>query len=334
MDFISPNILWNLIWIIPLLALCAIIAQNKRKKSIRSIIGQRDPEEFINLSKNKRNLKYLLLSISIIFALIAAARPFWGYEILPFFSSGRDVLIVLDTSKSMLSKDISPSRLEHAKMLIKELVSESKGDRFGIIAFSGSAFLECPLTEDKSSLFSVLGELNTSSIPIGGTNIEKALKTAIKAFKAAKGGYKAVVLITDGDELQGNSVSIIDQLKELKIPLLVVGIGDPNIPALIQYKDTQGNDTFLKDSKGEIVKTKLNENSLKDLAAATEGLYVRSTAVNNGLKDVETRIQALIPEKYSSNNTMRPMERFQIPLLLAVILLFFSLSLGERRRKE
>lgn len=180
----------------------------------------------------------------------------------------------------------------------------------------------------------MLSELNTTSIPVGGTNIEKALKTAIKAFKAAQGGYKAIVLVTDGDELQGNSVSVIEQIKELKIPLIVVGIGDPNIPALIQFKDEKGNDTFLKDSKGEPVKTKLNEKNLKELADATNGLYVRSTAVNNGLSEVESRIKALVPEKYSSTNSRRPLERFQIPLLLSVILLIGSLTLGERRRKK
>jgi len=332
MDFINPNILWNLIWIVPFLLILAVISQNKRKKAIRAIIGDGNSNEVVDLSKNKRHIKYILLSLSIIFAIIASARPFWGYEILPFSTSGRDVLIVLDTSKSMLSKDIPPSRLDHAKMFIKELISASKGDRFGIIAFSGSAFLECPLTEDKNSLFSMLGELNTSSIPIGGTNIERALKTAIKAFKAAQGGYKAIVLISDGDELQGNSASAVEQLKELKVPLIVVGIGDPNIPALIQIRDSQGNDTLLKDSKGEVVKTRLNEAGLKALAAATEGLYVRSTAVNNQLQEVESRIQSLIPEKYASNNTKRPLERFQIPLLLAVICFIGSLFLGERRK--
>lgn len=334
MDFINPNILWNLVWIIPLLIVFFFVAQSKRKKSIKAIIGDKNPGDFINLSQNKRNIKYILLSLSLVLAVLAAARPFWGYEILPFTSSGRDVLIAIDTSKSMLSQDVPPSRLEHSKMFIKELIESSKGDRFGIIAFSGSAFLECPLTEDKSSLFNMLSELNTTSIPVGGTNIEKALKTAIKAFKTAQGGYKAIVLVTDGDELQGNSVSVIEQIKELKIPLIVVGIGDPNIPALIQFKDEKGNDTILKDAKGEPVKTKLNEKNLKELADATNGLYVRSTAVNNGLSEVESRIKALVPEKYSSANSRRPLERFQIPLLLSVILLIGSLTLGERRRKE
>ncbi len=334
MNFINPDILWNLTWIIPILIVCFFLSQSKRKKSINAIIGNKNPNDFINLSQNKRTIRYILLSFSIIFIIVAIARPFWGYEILPFTSYGRDVLIALDTSKSMLSQDVPPSRLDHAKMFIKELIKDSKGDRFGIIAFSGSAFLECPLTEDKSSLFSMLSELNTSSIPIGGTNIERALKTAIKAFKAAQGGYKAIVLITDGDELQGNSVSVIDQIKELKIPLIVVGIGDPNIPALIQFRDEKGNDTYVRDAKGEPVKTKLNEKNLRELADATNGLYVRSTSVNNGLAEVESRINALVPEKYSSANSRRPLERFQIPLLFSAILMIFFLTLGERRREK
>ena len=150
------------------------------------------------------------------FITIATARPYWGFKLLPFSGSGRDILAVIDTSKSMLSKDIRPSRLAHAKLLLKNLIKGTQGDRYGIIAFAGSAFLECPLTMDRTSLYTVLDDINVDSIPVGGTNIEKALDVAIKAFKAAAGGYKAIILITDGDELQGNSPNAINALKKHK----------------------------------------------------------------------------------------------------------------------
>jgi len=331
MNFLYPEILWNLLWVLPLYFILLFYSASKRRKIVKKIIGLRNQKEYINVSFGRRNLRHVLLFFVIVFTFVAAARPYWGYQLLPYTSSGRDILMVLDVSRSMLSRDIAPSRLDHAKFLMRKLIEDTPGDRYGIIAFAGRAFLECPITEDITSLFSIINEMNTSSIPVGGTNIEKAIEQAIKAFKAASGGYKAIILITDGDELQGNCTGIIDQLRDLKIPLFVVGIGNPDVPAPIQINDKKGNLVFLRDLTGEIIKTKLNEELLKKLALATDGLYVRSTAANSGIDELEKRISALVPEKYSSTNISRPLERFRISLLFAVIALLFWLAIGERK---
>ena len=331
MDFLKVNVLWNLIWILPTLFILIFIAKGRRKKYIQTILGKRysDPE-FVNVSPTRRRFRFTLFVIFIVLVIIAAARPYWGYKILPFSGSGRDILVVLDVSKSMLSKDISPSRLAHAKLLLKNLIKATPGDRYGIIAFAGSAFLECPLTGDRNSLYTILNDINTDSIPVGGTNIEKALDEAIRAFKAAEGGYKAVILITDGDELQGDSSNAIKQLENLKIPVFTVGIGDPNKPGLIQLEDDAGQTTFLRDSNNELVKSKLNEPQLKKIAEATNGVYIRSTAVDPGLKTLETKISDIIPQKHDSGSMTRPLERFQVPLFIALIFILLWLAIGEK----
>ncbi len=335
MEFLNVNFLWNLIWVLPLFFILALLATQRRKKFLISVLGKKySNSEYVNLSHNKRSFKVWLLIGIAAFLIIAASRPYWGYKILPFSGSGKDILAVIDVSKSMLSKDIPPSRLEHAKLLLKNLIKNTPGDRYGIIAFAGSAFLECPLTIDRTSLFSILKDINIDSIPVGGTNIEKALKTAVKAFKAAAGGYKAIILITDGDELQGSSENVIVKLKELKTPLLVVGIGDPSKPGLIQLSTKDGQSKFLKDSKGELVKSKLNETQLKKLAEATNGVYIRSTAIDPGLNMLEEKISLLIPEKYENGKMTRPLEKYQLPLLIVVILMFIWLCVGEVKRKN
>jgi len=334
MEFLNINVLWNLIWIFPLFFILSIIAKKKRKTYLSMILGKRhsDPE-YVNLSSNKRTFRLWILIIIIVFLTIAIARPYWGYKLLPFSGKGRDILAVLDVSKSMLSKDIRPSRLTHAKLLLKNLIKNTPGDRYGIIAFAGSAFLECPLTIDRTSLYSILKDINVDSIPVGGTNIEKALEVSINAFKAAAGGYKAIILITDGDELQGDSSKVISALKEIKTPLLVVGIGDPSKPGLIQLPTKDGQSEFLRDSKGNLVKSKLNETQLKQLADATNGVYIRSTAVDPGLHVLEKKIVQLIPEKYENGKMTRPLEKFQIFLLFAVLLIFIWLAVGELSKK-
>ena len=335
MDFLNINALWNILWIIPLVLLMFIYAKSKRRKSIGLLFGKSENHtQYVNSSPAKRVIKGWILLFAAVFIVIAIARPFWGYKILPFTASGRDVLVVLDVSKSMLSEDIKPSRLAHAKLLLKNMMKDTPEDRYGLIAFAGSAFLECPLTADRTSLFSILDEIGTDSIPVGGTNIENALKTAIDAFSAAEGGYKAVILITDGDELQGNSDLIITRLKALNIPLFVVGIGNPDKPGLIQISNGGKNKVFMRDSKGELVRSKLNEPLLKKLAEATHGIYLRSTANDPGLKVLVKNIDRLIPAKYKTGRSKRPLERFQIPLFIAVMLMLLWFSIGEVKNEK
>lgn len=335
MNFLNTDVLWNLLWIIPLLVLFCIIAKRKRSSALSKFLGIRTADsEYVNCSPIKRIIKSWLLILAVIFLVIAVARPFWGYKILPVSVSGRDILVVLDVSKSMLSQDIKPSRLEHAKLLLKKLMKATPSDRYGLIAFAGSAFLECPLTIDRTSLFSILNEIDTSSIPVGGTNIEEALNTALKGLEAAESGYKAMILITDGDELQGSCEDVLSRLKALKIPMFVVGIGNPDKPGLIQLKNKNNKKVFLRDSKGKLVKSRLNEALLKKLASSTNGIYLRSTATDPGLKSLVKNVSKLIPEKYKNGKRTRPLDRFQIPLFIAVMLMLMWFAMGEIKNEK
>lgn len=334
MNFLKPDYLWNLLWIIPALVFFSALAYHRRKKQLEMILGGRaENPKFLTLSPGKRMLKNILFGTAVIFLVFAAARPSWGTKILPFSGKGRDLLIVLDVSKSMMSQDVQPSRLEHAKWFLRELIKECPGDRFGIVAFAGSAFLQCPMTADKTTLFQAIDEMSVDSIPLGGTNIQKAIETSIQAFKAAEGGHRAIILVTDGDEVQGSSSDAIEELKKMKIPMFVVGIGDPSQPGLIMLSDRNGKDPqFLRDSKGELVKSPLNETQLKKIAGETSGIYVRSTATSTGLSALQKRVKGLVPEKYENGNQTRAIERFHIPLFAAVILLLAFFAVNERRK--
>jgi Ca-activated chloride channel family protein len=334
MNFLKPDYIWNLLWIIPAFMFFSAMAYRRRKKQLELILGARAGNpKFSTLSPGKRMVKTILLGAAIILLVLTAARPSWGTKILPFSGKGRDLLIVLDVSKSMMSQDVQPSRLGHAKWFLRELIKECPGDRFGIVAFAGSAFLQCPMTADKTTLFQSIDEMSVDSIPLGGTNIQQAIETSIQAFKAAESGHRAIILLTDGDEVQGSSSSAIDDLKKMKIPMFVVGIGDPSQPGLIMLPDKNGKDPqFMRDSKGELVKSPLNETQLKNIAAETAGIYVRSTATSTGLSAIQKRIKALVPEKYEQGNQTRAIERFHIPLFAAVILLLAFFAVNERRK--
>ena len=332
MTLLDGEILWHLVWILPLAGLILYWGSRKREALLQKFLGeQADDPARVNASPVLRFWRAVLFAGTVILLLVAAARPSWGTRILPYSGQGRDLMVVFDVSKSMLSQDVRPSRLDHAKWLVRQLCTRNPGDRFGLIAFAGKAFLECPLTIDQTSFLQSVDELSVDTIPVGGTNIQQALTEAIRGFRAAETTHRAVILITDGDELTGKSTEALDRIIQLKIPLFILGIGDPSQPAIVQLRDEKGNVQTLKDSSGNVVSVPLNEKMLAGLAARTGGIYVRSTTTHPGLDQIEARIKQLEKHDIDSGKQTRPIERPLYPLLGAFILFCLWLLLGERR---
>ena len=332
MTLLDGELLWHLIWILPLIALIFYWGSRKRKVLLKKFLGeQADDPARVNASPVLRFWRAVLFAGTVILLLAAAARPSWGTRILPYNGQGRDLMVVFDVSKSMLSQDVRPSRLDHAKWLVRQLCTRNPGDRFGLIAFAGNAFLECPLTIDQTSFLQSVDELSVDTIPVGGTNIQQALTEAIRGFRAAETTHRAVILITDGDELSGKSTEALDRIIQLKVPLFILGIGDPSQPAIVQLRDEKGNVQTLKDASGNVVSVPLNEKMLAGLAAKTGGIYVRSTTTHPGLDQIEARIKQLEKHDIDSGKQTRPIERPLYPLLGAFILFCLWLLLGERR---
>ena len=332
MRFLNGEILWNLFWVLPLFFLVFYFGWRRRDTLLRRFLGKRagDPS-YTSVSGHRRFWRAVILAGALVLLFVAAARPSWGVSIQPYTGQGRDIMVVFDTSRSMLAQDVRPSRLEHAKWLVRELVKRNPGDRFGLIAFAGQAFLECPLTIDKTSFLASLSDLSTDTIPVGGTNIEQALATAVKGFRAAETSHRAVLLITDGDELYGDSGKAVGEIVKLKIPLFVAGIGDPSQPSLIQVPSENGGLRTLKDAQGNPVKSPLNERALSSLAQKTGGIYVRSTTTDSGLSRLEARIGKLARQEIDSGKQTRPIERPVYPLAGAFLLLCLWFCLSEKR---
>ena len=336
MSFLSGNILWNLLWIIPLILVLAIAGGVRRNKLLRKMFGTDERiARFSNASQGKRVFRIILLTLVVLLLAVAAARPSWGKQVMHDTSTGRDLLVLFDVSKSMLSDDVKPSRMDHAKWLVREIVKKNPGDRFGLVAFAGEAFLVCPLTVDRASFIQLVDDLDVDTIPVGGTNVQLALEEAVKAFEGAQGTHKAVVLVTDGDELTGRGASVVNDLTKAQIPIFAVGVGDPSNPAVIRVPDEDGKLRILTDREGNPVKSPLNEPQLTELARRTGGIYVRSTAAYSGIDELETRIRQL-DRKESENavSTFRPIERPAYPLTAAIILLALFFCVSETRPRS
>ncbi|MDD3155606.1 MAG: VWA domain-containing protein [Victivallaceae bacterium] len=307
---------------------------SKRKELLKAIYGSNQAaEQKILLSKNMRMLRNLLLLFTLILAGIAAARPYWGHKTIDVASRGRDVLIVFDVSKSMLATDVPPSRLAHGKYLAEQLIKSHPEDRFGLIAFAGNAFLECPLTGDHATLEEYIASLSCDTIPYGGTNLEKALDLSVKAFASAEGFNRCVIFITDGDELSGSYAKALAELKKNAIPVFVMGIGHPDLPAIIPIAEGKETGKYMHDAQGNLVKTALNETLLSSIALGSGGIYVRSTAGNDGLAAVNAKISALDGTTLSSGKRSIPIEKYPYVLGAAIVCLLLFLIASERPLK-
>ena len=333
MRFAFPQILYGL-WLAAVLSFFFHGALKYRKKVLTRFVQEHLVEELArNFSQKREILKDFFLLGVFIFSFLALARPQWGFEWQEIKRQAIDILVAVDTSKSMLTQDVKPNRLERTKLAVHDLLKQLKGDRIGLAAFAGEAFLLCPLTVDYSGFLLSLNELDVDNVPRGGTNLEKAIEEIIKDFDKTPGSYKAAVIITDGDNLEGDPLKAARKAQEKGIKIYTIGVGTKE-GELIQMENEKGEREFLKDPEGNFVKSRLNEQLLEKIALTSGGLYVKSTGAQFGLDIIynqelsrfkKREIESKIEKKY--------FERFQYPLTIAVILLTLETCLTTRLRK-
>jgi Ca-activated chloride channel family protein len=321
MRFANPSAL-NLIWLIIGVGLFFIWAYKHRKKVLAKFANEEVLSALTaSFSAKKHRFKIFILTLALVAIMIALMRPQWGFEWKEVKRQGVDIFIALDVSKSMLAQDIKPSRLERAKFAIKDLVKKLQGDRIGLISFAGTAFIQCPLTIDYSAFLFVLDGLGIDTIPRGGTSISSALKEAVDGYEGGLKKYKALIVITDGEDHEGDPLKLAEQAKEEGINIFTIGIGTEE-GELIQVINDKGERVFLKDKSGNVVKTRLNEGVLKQIALKTEGSYVRATSLDFGLEWIyDKKISKMEKKELTGKMAKFFDERFQIPLIIALLLI-------------
>jgi len=283
----------------------------------------------------KQNVRVgcLLLAV-VLLVVIALARPQWGYEWQEIKRQGLDILVAIDTSRSMLTQDVQPNRLERTKWAVKDLLKRLEGDRIGLIAFSGEAFLVCPLTVDTQGFLLSLEDLDTETIPRGGTDLEAAVREAIREYDEVPSKYKAVILLTDGENWEGDPLAAARKARDKGIRIYCIGIGTQE-GELIRIPGASGKTEFLKDENGNFVKSRLDEKLLQEIALAAGGVYVRASGAQFGLELIyDQELSKLEKREIASQKEKRFHERFQIPLGLALILLCAETLLTNRKKRK
>ncbi len=329
MNFNSIN--WLYIGIVSLvfLAIAFAWADKQRIKLLAKFASAKlMPDLSRTVSPTKIFIKKILFALGVFAVFLALARPQWGYRWEETKSKGIDIIFAIDTSKSMLAEDVKPSRLERAKLSVLDLLNVLNGDRIGIVAFSGQAFLQCPLTLDYDAFRMSLEALDTNVIQRGGTNISAAIDEAEIAF-AKTSNKKIIVLISDGEELESSALTRAKDAAKKDVVIYTLGVGGVKGEA-IPVRDSAGRITQLRDENGKIVTSKLNEKVLTQIANVTDGFYEPLTA--NGMDTIyEEGLKKIPQHELSARMKQLAIERFQIPLAIAIILLALESLVGTRR---
>ncbi len=332
MTFAHPTLLWFIPVILPAMAVFFWWSWRKRQQLLNRFIASRLlPGLTVGISKRRQKISLLCQLLAVTCLLLALARPRWGFDWEEVRQRGLDIVVAIDTSKSMLAEDITPNRLARAKLAALDLMQQAKSDRLALVAFAGGAFLQCPLTIDDAAFRQSVEALDVNIIPQGGTALAEAIDTAVTAFKEGD-NYKIMVLFTDGEDQDPGATKAAEKAAKSGMQIFTIGVGTAE-GEILRMKDAKGRTDYLRDDQGNVVKSHLNETLLQQIAGATKGFYLPL----RGAKTIDTLYQeglAPLPKADSQQRLIkRYRERFHWPLAIGILLLLIDMLLPERKRQ-
>ena len=279
-------------------------------------------------SRGKLWVRTVLLARAFFFFVIGLSRPQIGAKLKDHKIKGAEIMIVLDVSNSMLAQDYSPDRLERAKLAISRITDKLKDDRIGLIVFAGTSFVQLPITSDYVSAKMFLNSISTESIPIQGTAIGDAISTAVRGFSAQSEHSRAIIVITDGENHEDDAVAAAKQAAEAGIKVYTIGVGSADGQPIPM------NGELLKDKDGNIVVTRLDEETLRKVASAGGGAYVHAGNDEFGLTPIISDIRKMEDEEYNSVVFEEYNEQFMYFLGIALVFFVLEMLVGDRRARR
>lgn len=330
--FESPDLLFALI-AIPILLFAFFASDRLRKQRLLSF----GTEELVKkltggVSIGRRWTKRTLILTAVLLLVIAWANPQIGTKLEEIKREGIDVLVAIDVSYSMMAEDIAPNRLKKAKFEVQQLINRLEGDRVGLIPFAGVAFTQCPLTLDYTTAIRFLDLINEYTIPQQGTSLSAAIETAVRSFPTKDRKYKVLIVITDGEDHEAEVEAAARLAKEKGVVIYTIGIGSTQgvpIPVYNRYGNRIG---FKKDRSGNIVTTRLNAETLKQVASISGGKFFHVTPDNPELDAIINEIATMEKKELGAKQFTTFEDRFQIFLIVAVLLFIIEFLLPERVR--
>lgn len=318
---------------VPLLAALFWIASVRRRRALDEF---GDSELVARLtatvSSAARRWKAVLTLAAVATAVLALARPQFGTRVETVRSVGQDIMVAVDLSRSMLAEDVSPNRLERARLAILRLMSSLDGDRIGLVAFAGDAFVQSPLTTDYAAAGMFLNAMTPDIMPVQGTDLGAALRVSLDALDQGARDARVVVIVTDGEDHEADFEGQLERAADEGVRVHVVGIGSTEGVPIPVFDDQGRREGFLRDEDGSVVTTRLGEETLRRVAERTGARYVTAGAGGTALDDLIDELAAAQGEALEERQVTQFDEQFQIFVAVALALLFVEWLWPERRR--
>lgn len=325
--FAEPQYLYILIILPILVAVFVIYRRAQRKRLARfgdmEIIAQLMPEASPRRVRNK----FILLMVVFALLIAALAQPQFGAKLREVKRSGVEIMLAVDVSRSMLAEDFKPNRLERTKNAVSRLVEQLEKDRVGMVVFAGDAFIQLPITSDYVSAKTFIRTISPDIVPVQGTSLSKAIELASRSFSEQSQKSRAIILVSDGESHDDDPIAAAQAAKEKGIIIYTVGIGTPEgAPIAIDGE-------MMKDEEGNMVVTKLSEETLQQIAVLTGGAYIRATNQSVGLDEILKRIKAMEQQEFSSLAFAEYNDQFHYLVALALALLLFEFVMIDRKNR-
>ncbi|RLD54629.1 MAG: hypothetical protein DRJ01_17775 [Bacteroidetes bacterium] len=317
----------HLLWISIILIAFFYFMVRARFKAMNSFMSVKMQKVLADSVPGKKIiLKKILQILGFTLIVIALIGPQLGMKLVNVKRQGIDIVIAIDLSKSMLAQDIIPSRIKKTKHEVKNFINQLEGDRIGLVGFTSKAFLQCPLTSDYDAALMFLDIMDTNLLPQNGTSLSEAISTSSSAFVSKDKKHKLIILISDGEDHEKGFDEAVKAATEQGIVIYTIGIGS------LEGVPIPTNKGFIKDNEGKTVISKLNEMDLKKIAAEGNGNYYLSTSSEGELSDIFKDISRIEKKEFGTKVFKDFEQRYQIILLIGVVLLMIDLAMNERKK--
>jgi Ca-activated chloride channel family protein len=327
-----PQVLWLAAAAVPALAGFLFWSWRvKTKLALQFVHARLLSSLTVGVSAAREKVRMALLVAALAGILLALARPQWGFAWEEAHLRGMDIIVALDTSRSMLARDVSPNRLERAKLAAIDLMRLTKTDRLGLVVFAGAGFLQAPLTLDDQAFQQSVNAVFVGIVPQGGTSLCSAIRTSLAAFEKGNDNHKVMVLFTDGEDhdADAETLAATKEAAEAGLRIFTIGVGTPE-GELLRVTDEQGNASFVKDDEGNVVKSRLNQTLLQQIATEAHGFYLPLRGANP-METLYSRGLAPLPKTEETTRLTRVyQERYHWFLGFAVFCLVIEALLPER----
>jgi Ca-activated chloride channel family protein len=339
MRFLNEEWLWALLLLLPL-GLLYFQAARARRRDLSALGELQVLEKLVPGHRPRRRvLKAVLQLAGLAFLALTLARPQFGTRVELAKREGQDLMIAVDTSSSMLAEDMKPNRLARASIFVQQLLERLQGDRVGLISFAGDAFVHCPLTTDYGAARIFLEEALSGINPTRGTDLAQAVRVGVSAFpQEDEPGHRMLLLLTDGEDHGGKAVSAAEDAARQGVRIDVVGFGALGGQPIPLYDERGDKAGFKKDKNGEVVRTQLDEETLREVARVTRGTYCRASADQDCIDGLLQELSGMGSREIEEQRVTVYEDRFQYPLMLSLCCLitdaFISTRAGQRRRRR